>query len=581
MTTVTATTGKNPPLAWLFEVYLLRGGMDTSNLDSFTSRRSTVYGRRGVVSTSQPLAAQAGITTLQEGGNAFDAAVATAAALNVVEPTSTGLGGDVFALYRTADDEVGAMRSCGGAPSGTSIEKVREAISEADEETRSSWYPASRGYAVDSAEDAGMPFLGPHAVTVPGTARGWETTVEELGRLTLGEVLQPAIEYANNGYPVTEVVSAQWQHGEELFKSEHARDAYLFDGKAPETGDMASLPKLGATMERIAEEGADVVYEGDIAETIASEIQDLGGFMTVDDLADFEPEFIDPVSTTYNGAEIYELPPNNQGLIALEALNIAEELGASEHPLDSAERVHYFAEAMKLAFHDGHRYITDPEYEEIPPLASKEWAKTRAEGVGETANHDVSFGVPDANAEDADTVLLCVADDEGNVVSYINSRFAGFGSGVVAGDTGIALQNRGASFSLDPDHPNSLEAGKRPFHTLVPAVAKLGEDDWAAFGVMGGYMQPQGHVQVISNVVDYDLSIQAALDRPRWRYREDGQLAVEEFSDAGVPTALTRMGHEVQILAPLMFGGAQFVRNDGGVLSAATEPRKDGNALGY
>ena len=556
--------------------------MPDPDLDRFTSRRSTVYAKNGLVATSQPLAAEAGVEILREGGNAFDAAVATAAALNVVEPTSTGLGGDVFALYRTADGEVGAMRSCGGAPADATIENVRRALREADDV--SSYYPASRGYATDDAEEAGMPFLGPHAVTVPGTARGWKATVQELGRLALGDVLRPAIGYATEGYPVSEVIASHWTGAEELFTDEHAREAYLKDGRAPGVGETMTLPRLGATMQTIAEEGADVVYEGEIAEKIATEIQSKGGFMTVEDLAAFEPEFLDPVSTTYNGAEIYELPPNNQGLIALEALNVAEELGAGEYPLDSPERVHYFAEATKRAFHDGHRYITDPEYEEIPPLADKEYAAERAAEVGETAS-DASFGFPgDAGpdpAEDADTVLLTVADDAGNVVSYINSRFAGFGSGLVAGDTGIALQNRGASFSLDPDHPNSLEPGKRPFHTLIPGLAKFGEDDWAAFGVMGGYMQPQGHVQMISNLVDYDLPAQAALDHPRWRYREDGSLAVEARMDDGVQSKLARMGHVVSVLPPVMFGGAQFTRVEGDVLSGATEPRKDGSATGY
>ncbi|MFC6754119.1 gamma-glutamyltransferase family protein, partial [Halorubrum tibetense] len=429
--------------------------------------------------------------------------------------------------------------------------------------------------------EAGMPFYGPHAVTVPGTARGWEATIEELGRLTLADALRPAIRYATEGYPVSEVIATYWSSAESLFTDPHAREAYLFDDAAPTVGQEVTLPRLGRSMERIAEEGADIVYEGEIAEAIADEVQRAGGFMTVDDLAAFEVEWPDPVSTTYNGAEVYELPPNNQGLIALEALNIAAELGAGEHPYDSAERVHYFAEAMKLAFHDGHRYITDPEYESIPPLASDEWAATRAAEVGETANHDVSFGVPNANAEDADTVLLTVADDEGNVVSYINSRFAGFGSGLVAGDTGIALQNRGASFSLDPDHPNSLEPGKRPFHTLIPGLIEFGEDDWAAFGVMGGYMQPQGHVQTVSNMVDYGMPLQRALDEPRWRYRESGELALEPRFDDDVAAKLVRKGHDVTLLSPTLFGGAQIARDDAGTLSAATEPRKDGNAQGY
>ncbi|WP_276302172.1 gamma-glutamyltransferase [Halorussus lipolyticus] len=554
------------------------------NPDRFASRRSTVYAPNGLVATSQPLAGEAGVQMLREGGNAFDAAVATAAALNVVEPTSTGLGGDVFACYRTADGEVGAMRSCGGAPADATIENVEQALRE--DEDSSDYYPESRGYATDADADAGMPFLGPHAVTVPGTARGWEATVQELGELTLADALQPAIEYATEGYPVSEIIASHWTGAEELFTDDHAREAYLKDGRAPSVGETMRLPELGESMRTIAEEGADAFYEGEIAEQIAGEIQDKGGFMTVEDLSAHEAEFLDPVSTTYNGAEIYELPPNNQGLIALEALNIAEKVGAGDHPLDSAERIHYFAEAMKRAFHDGHRYITDPQFEEIPPLESKSWAGKRAEGIGETADSDVSFGVPDSHAEDADTVLLTVADDEGNVVSFINSRFAGFGSGLVAGDTGIALQNRGASFSLDPEHPNSLEPGKRPFHTLIPALAKFGEDDWAAFGVMGGYMQPQGHVQVVSNVVDYDMPLQAALDQPRWRYRESGELAVEGRLDGETQSKLARMGHDVRVLPPVMFGGAQITRLEGvesgnPVISGATEPRKDGNATGY
>jgi len=550
------------------------------DLDRFTSRRSAVHAQGGMVATSQPLAAQAGLSMLREGGNAFDAAVATAAALNVVEPTSTGLGGDVFALYRTADGEVGAMRACGGAPAEATIENVTQSVRE--HENAADWYPEARGYAVDEANtdaEVEMPFLGPHAVTVPGTARGWETTVDELGRLSLADVLEPAITYATEGYPVSEVISYYWQGATRLFTDEHAREAYLFDGEAPDPGDVVTLERLGESMQLIADEGADVVYEGEIGEAIASEVQDQGGFMTLEDLAAFEPEFLEPVSTTYNGTEVFELPPNNQGLIALEALNIAEEIGAGDHDYESPERVHAFAEAMKLAFVDGHHYITDPEYEEVPPLASKEYARERAQAIGDSPIQDPEVGVPTNAAEDADTVLLTVGDAEGNLVSYINSRFAGFGSGIVAGDTGIALQNRGASFSLDSEDPNSLEPGKRPFHTLVPAIAKFDEDDWAAFGVMGGYMQPQGHLQVISNLVDYGMGEQEALDAPRWRYREEGAIGVEERLPNQI--GLVRKGHDVRILPPSLFGGAQLVRRRGDVLIGATEPRKDGQALGF
>ena len=548
-------------------------------LDRFTSRRSTVYGQRGVVATSQPLASQAGIETLRTGGNAFDAAVATAAALNVVEPTSTGIGGDAFALYRTADGDVGAMRACGGAPAGATIQAVEAALRDA--EHTDAYYPDDGGDAVDDTEAGGMPFYGPHAVTVPGAARGWEATVERHGQLDLATVLAPAIRYAMDGYPVSEVIASQWTSAEELFTTDTAREAFLFNGESPTVGQRITLPRLGESMKRIAAEGADVVYEGSIATAIATTIQRAGGFMTVDDLASFEVEWPTPVSTTYNGATVYELPPNNQGLIALEALNIAETVGAGEHPYDTAARVHYFTESMKLAFHDGHHYITDPAYESHPPLGSKRWAKRRAEAVGETAAQDVGFGVEGANAEDADTVLLTVADEAGNVVSFINSRFAGFGSGLVAGDTGIALQNRGASFSLDPAHPNSLAPEKRPFHTLIPGVVRFGEDDWAAFGVMGGYMQPQGHLQAIANVVDYEMPLQRALDEPRWRYREDGTLAVEPHFDTEAVAGLLERGHDVRVLSSSAFGGAQIARNADGVLSAATEPRKDGIAQGY
>jgi len=536
------------------------------DIDRFDSRRSTVYGSRGVVATSQPLAAEAGLELLRDGGNAFDAAVATAATLNVVEPTSTGLGGDVFALFRTADGEVGAMRACGGAPAGATRERVSEAVSPDDAD------PST----------AEMPETGPHTVTVPGTARGWEATVERFGRRSLADVLAPAIEYATEGYPVTEVVAAQWTHGEERFDDDHARDAWLFDGAAPAVGQEVTLPALGRTLDAVATEGADVVYEGAIGEAIADEVQAKGGFLTVDDMAEFTVEWPDPISTTYNGAEVFELPPNNQGMVALEALNVAAELDAGEAAYESAERVHRFAEATKLAFVDSHHYVTDPEYESVPELHDPAYARRRAGVVGETATENPDIGVPEAGgAEDADTVLVCVADDEGNVVSYINSRFEGFGSGLVAGDTGIALQNRGTSFSLDPDHPNRLEPGKRPFHTLVPAVARLDESDWAAFGVMGGYMQPQGHVQVLSNLVDYDMPVQAALDAPRWRYRENGSLAVEERIHDGVPTKLARRGHDVTVRPPARFGGAQLARDDDGTLSGATEPRKDGHVATF
>lgn len=538
--------------------------MFESDLDRFSSRRSTVYGTQGVVATSQPLAAEAGLEMLRDGGNAFDAAVTTAATLNVVEPTSTGLGGDVFALYRTADGVVGGMRSCGGAPAGATRERVREAVA-----------------ADTPPEEAEMPFTGPHTVTVPGTARGWEATIERFGRRTLADALEPAIGYATGGYPVSEVVAAQWSHADDLFTDPNARNAFCPDGRPPTVGEHVTLPSLGETMETIAQQGADVVYEGHIGKAIVETVREAGGFLSMEDLSAFDPEFITPISSTYNGVEVFELPPNNQGLIVIEALNIAEELGAGNHPWQSPARVHAFAEATKLAFHDGHHYITDPTFEAVPPLGTKSYARQRADLVSEESVVDATIGVPNAHAEDTDTVLLCVADDEGNVVSYINSRFAGFGSGLVAGETGIALQNRGASFSLSDSHPNRLEPRKRPFHTLIPGLLRFDTDDWAAFGVMGGYMQPQGHVQVVSNLVDYGCSAQHALDAPRWRYREERTLALEQNLAGELGASLARTGHDVRVLPSGMFGGGQLVRNQSGTLSGATEPRKDGHVAGY
>ncbi len=529
--------------------------MDPADLDAFSSRRSTVYGPRGAVATSQPLAASAGVAALRDGGNAFDAAVTAAAALNVVEPTSTGLGGDVFALYRTPDDDIGAMRSCGGAPRAASIEAVR-----------------------DAAETDEMPFYGPHTVTVPGTARGWEALIDRHGARSLAANLEPAITYATEGYPVTPIIADHWTAAEDLFTDVHAREAYLKNGRAPRASGLMRLPALGESLQTVAESGADPVYEGAIADAIVEEIRSKGGFMTHDDLAAFTPEFIDPVSADFHDATVYQLPPNNQGLIVLQALRIAEAIDATAAPPDSIERTHALIESMKLAFHDGHRHITDPEYVDVPDLTDDAWIEDRAARIDETAIENPELPPPGNRGEDSDTVLVTAADDEGNVVTVINSRFAGFGSGLVAGDTGIALQNRGASFSLDPDHANCLKPGKRPFHTLIPAIVRFGPDDWASFGVMGGHMQPQGQLQILARIVADDADPQRALDAPRWRHRANGRLAVEARMDDVRQQALLRRGHDVVVNRASQFGGAQIVRSTGDAIAAATEPRKDGIA---
>ena len=528
------------------------------DLDRFNSRRSTVFATEGMVATSQPLAAQAGLDLLKDGGNAFDAAVATAAALNVVEPTSTGIGGDVFACYRTADGEIGALNASGPSGDRATLERVRDRV-EGDEPT--------------------MPDRGGLTVTVPGAARGWEWTLETHGNLTFEDVLAPAIRYASDGYPVSEVIASYWQYAEDLFETDHARAAYLKDGRAPTAGEMMRLPRLAESFEAVASEGADALYEGHLGEAIVEEVQRDGGLLELDDLRTFQPEEVEPVTGTFRDATIYELPPNTQGTIVPQALETAEAAGLDADAFGSGAYDHRLIEATKLAFHDGHRHLTDPDHESIPDLLSPPHIEDRAARIEDDDVLDVS--VLEGLAEESDTVLLCVADAEGNLVTYINSRFAGFGSGLVAGETGIALQNRGASFSLDVDHPNRMAPGKRPFHTLIPAMADLGDDAWLSFGVMGGYMQPQGHIQVLTNLIDGGLSLQAALDRPRWRHFADGSLGLEARYEEAVMNDLLRRGHDVRIRPPVSFGGAQAILHRDGIHAGATEPRKDGLVAAY
>ena len=528
-----------------------------ADIDRFDSRRSTVLSTEGMVATSQPLAAQAGLAILQRGGNAFDAAVATAAALNVLEPTSTGIGGDVFACYRTADGEVGALNASGPSASRATLDAVRDAV---------------------GGDDPEMPMHGGPTVTVPGAARGWEWTLETHGTLGFAEVLEPAIRYATEGYPVSEVIASYWRAAEELFETPHAREAYLLDGRSPRAGELMALPRLGASLQAVADEGADALYEGHLGEAIVEEVQRDGGFLELDDLSGFEPEPVKPVAGSFRDATVYELPPNTQGMIVLEALAIAEAAGLDPEVYGTAEYDHTLIEATKLAFHDGHRHLTDPAHEPIPDLLGDGHVADRADRIGDGV---LEVSLLENLAEEADTVLLSTADAEGNLVTYINSRFAGFGSGLVAGDTGIALQNRGASFSLDPDHPNRMAPNKRPFHTLIPAMAELGDGSWLSFGVMGGFMQPQGHIQVLANLIDGGVSLQEALDAPRWRHFADGTLGVEARYDEAVVNRLARRGHDLGVRLPVYFGGAQAICRRDGVLMGASEPRKDGLVAAY
>ncbi len=521
--------------------------MDSTSF-SFPSRRSVVMANNGLVATSQPLAAQAGLRILMAGGNAVDAAVAVAAVLNVVEPMSTGVGGDLFALtYIAPTDELTALNGSGRAPQAISIEAIKR-----------------RG-------ETEMPEMGPLSITVPGTVDGWTTLLERHGTLPLSEVLKPAIEYAEQGVPVSEIIAAEWRELEELLQG----TAYVIDGRAPRAGEIFRNPDLARTLRTIAEGGRDAFYRGPLAETIAQHVQSLGGFLSVDDLTQHTSTWDEPISTEYHGVKVVECPPNGQGIVALLALNILEGVDLASLGYGSTAYYHHVLEALKLAFADGFAHIADPRKVKVPieTMLDKRYAATRRAQITDRASrHNVS-GIPRG-----DTVYLTVIDKDRNACSFINSIYYGFGSGVIVPGTGIVLQNRGALFSLDENHPNALAPGKRPFHTIIPALAFKGGKLWSSFGVMGGHIQPQGHMQVLLNAIDFGMDPQQALDAPRVVWRFDDCIAIEDGIDA---QALAALGHA--IIPANSFGGGQMIVIDeaSGALLGGSDPRKDGCAIGW
>ena len=529
----------------------------------FNSRRSTVHAKNGMVATSQPLAAMAGLRMLMNGGNAVDAAVATAAALNVLEPMSTGVGGDLFSLIWLAKEKrVVALNASGRAPAAAAIEDV----------TRQGLDHIPNGSA--------------WSVSVPGTVNGWDTILREYGTMPLSEVLQPAIQYAEEGYAVTDVIAYQWSTGVEKLSRYPSGHEFLVDGRAPLEGEVFHSPNLGATLRAIAEGGPDAFYRGAIADKIAAFVQERGGWMTPEDLAADYATWDEPISTDYHGVTCWECPPNGQGLIALMAMNIVEGIPIREMGFQSLETYHNMIEATRLAFADGFEYIADPRAAMVPTseLLSKEYAAARRRMISpELAMETVPFGkIPAVH----DTVYLSCVDKEGNGCSFINSLFAGFGSGLVVPGTGIALQNRAALFSLDPEHANALEPGKRPFHTIIPALATRDDELWLTYGVMGGFQQAQGHLQVISNMVDFELGPQPALDALRFSIGLDGVVDLEEGISPEVAKGLAARGHQIEVqegYRRIGFGGAQVIARDPetGVLSGASEPRKSGAAVGW
>lgn len=530
------------------------------------SRRSPVLSTRGAVASSQPLATLAGVTMLQAGGNAADAAVAAAAALAVTEPGSTGIGGDCFTLfYRASDSAVLGINGSGRSPAGLTLEL------------------ATGGHGFDPQ--------GPHSVTVPGTIAGWADTVDRFGVMDLPEVLAPAIALAEDGFPVTPIISRGWQRQESLLRSRGpAGGDLLLHGRAPRPGEIWRNPPLAGVMRAVAEGGPDAFYRGDPARAIIEAIELHGGCMTPADLAAHRSTFEDPISTTYRDHRIHECPPNGQGIAALMALNILEGYDIGATPPRSVAALHLTIEAVRLAFADARAYIADPTRApvDIDSMLSKEYAARRRSLIAPVE------AIPLASAGElpgaSDTVYLCAVDEDGNACSFINSNYQGFGSGIVPRNTGFSLQNRGAGFSLDPDHPNTLAGDKRPYHTIIPAMITRPDGVlFAPFGVMGGWNQPQAHAQVAINLIDRRMDPQAAIDEPRFSIFADppnGDIWVEDGIPAAVISGLAQLGHPVRpasgaLRAGVVGQGQIIVRQpDSGVLWAGSDPRGDGCAIG-
>ncbi|MBM7714255.1 gamma-glutamyltranspeptidase/glutathione hydrolase [Bacillus thermophilus] len=518
--------------------------------------RNSAYAKNGVVATSQPLAAQAGLAILQKGGNAIDAAIATAACLTVCEPTSNGIGGDAFALVWTKG-KLHGLNGSGRAPKHISIEKVKQ-----------------MGY------DA-MPKFGWIPVTVPGVPGAWAELSRRFGKLPLKEVLKDAITYAEEGYPVSPTLSRFWKKAYLAF-SQHLKEdmfKYWFDtfapnNRAPSVGEVWSSKDHAATLRMIAETDGKSFYHGEIADKIVQFSKETGGFFTEEDLAEYEPEWVEPIGIHYRGYDVWEIPPNGQGIVALQALNILK--GFEFASKESLDTYHKQIEAMKLAYVDGYKFITDLERMtySVEEILSEAYAEERRKLISAEACLPQP-GEPFKGG----TVYLATADKEGNMVSFIQSNYMGFGSGLVVPGTGIALQNRGNNFSLDPTHVNALEGGKKTFHTIIPGFLTKGGQAVGPFGVMGGFMQPQGHVQVIMNSIDFGLHPQAALDAPRWQWIKGRTVEVEQRFPHHIAGDLAYLGHDIRIaLETNNFGRGQIIWRDPetGVLVAGTESRTDG-----
>jgi gamma-glutamyltranspeptidase / glutathione hydrolase len=516
-----------------------------------------------MVATSQPLAAQAGLAMLQRGGTAVDAILATAIALAVVEPTVNGIGSDLFALVWDGQ-RLHGMNGSGRAPAGTSVERIHQA-----------------GHAQ-------MPERGWWAVTVPGAPRAWADLHERFGRLRFEEVFEPAIGYAEQGFPVSPITAGYWQAAAEStykpFEHEPAFEPWFQTfapgGCAPRAGQMWCSPDHGRTLRRIATSNSRDFYSGELAQAIERFAVATGGPLRADDLAAHTGTWVEPITTSYREHEVWEIPPNGQGIAALVGLNILSGFDLAQHPRDSVEAYHLQIEAMKLAFTDARHYVADPEHAEVPiaGLLDAGYAGERRALIAERAQ-TITPGKPPRGG----TVYACAADRDGMMVSLIQSNYMGFGSGIVPAGTGIALHNRGFGFTLEPDHPNVLRPGKRPYHTIIPGFLTRQGAPIGPFGVMGGFMQPQGHLQMMVNTLDYGLNPQASLDAPRWRFVSGTQIRLEQQTDPRLVEGLRERGHDIALEpATALFGRGQIIWRlpDGGYVGGS-DKRADGAAVGF
>ncbi len=534
--------------------------------------RSEVIAPHGMAATSQPLATQVALDVLKAGGSAVDAAIAANAALGLMEPTGCGIGGDLFAIVWDAEkQELAGLNASGRAPALMTIDYFRE-----------------------QGMDA-IPPLGPLPVSVPGTVDGWFELHGRYGRLPMAEILAPAIRYAREGFPVSEVIAYYLASNRPYVeKYPGFAETYMPDGDTPGKGETFRNPRLAKTYEMIAEGGRDVFYKGKIAKVIDAFMKEQGGLLRYEDLANHRSEWVDPVSTNYRGWDVYELPPSGQGIAALQILNILEAYDIGAMGFGSAEYIHLFVEAKKLAYEDRARYYADMDFADVPvdKLISKDYAAERRELIS-MKQAAKSLPAGDAKLEEGDTIYLTVADRDGNMVSLIQSNFRGLGSGMIPTDLGFMLQDRAELFSLDPDHGNALEPGKRPFHTIIPAFVMKDGEPLMSLGVMGGSMQPQGHVQIIVNMVDFGMNLQEAGDAARVRHGGSSQPTGERMTDGGTVylergfsdrarKALEALGHKLGD-SDGSFGGYQAILRDSeqGVYYGASEVRKDGQAAGY